>query len=219
MKSFGTLLTGILLIAITVAVGAAHGTLIGRWGLKPDVMQGAKLLEKVPDQFGDWKRDGDDTTQLDPEAAKVLQCKGHIVRVYDNVRTGDRVSVAVLLGPAGPISVHTPEVCYSARDYQITSDRKSWSLPESDSKNSDTFWDLRLTANNVSETRLRVMYGWTNHQTWQAPDHPRFSYGGSPYLYKLQLAGPVNDDENQRDACNDFLTAFLPVLRNYLIDR
>jgi hypothetical protein len=217
MKSAWTLLTGVALIAITLATGAAHGRLIGRWGAQPDVVDGARLLERVPPQFGDWQKVGND--KLDPAAERVLQCHGNIVRVYENKRTGDRVSVAVLLGPAGPISVHTPEICYSSRDYQITQDRKLWTSAGTGQAADDTLWDLRLTANDVSLTPLRVLYGWTNGKTWQATERPRFAFGGSPYLYKLQLAGPAPVEEDTRDVCGEFLSAFLPVLRNHMIDR
>lgn len=216
MKSVWTLLAGGLLIAITIATGVAHGRLIGRWGVPTDVLSGAKQLERVPDQIGDWQNVRND--KLEPEAERMLQCTGNIVRVYENTRSGDRVSVAVLLGPSGPTSVHTPEICYSSRDYQITNDRSVWSPAGETENHSDTFWDLRLTTNDVSATPLRVIYGWANQKTWQATQYPRFSFGGSPYLYKLQLAGPAPVAGN-RDACDEFLSAFLPVLRNHMIDR
>src|SRR5688500_8733172 len=109
MKSAWTLLAGSALIAITIATGIAHGRLIGRWGAQTDVISGAKQLARIPDRIGDWHNVRSD--DLAPEAARMLQCAGNIVRVYENTRTGDRVSIAVLLGPAGPISVHTPEIC------------------------------------------------------------------------------------------------------------
>ena len=217
MKSAWTLLAGSLLIAITIGTGVVHGRLIGRWGVPTDVVSGAKLLDRVPDQVGDWRKTGKDQA-LAPEAAKMLQCTGSIVRVYENVRSGDRVSVAVILGPSGPTAVHTPEICYSSRDYQITQDRQVWSPSGGSEAAADSFWDLRMATNDVSMTPMRVIYGWTDGKTWQATKYPRFSFGGSPYLYKLQLAGPA-PVEDGRDACDEFLTAFLPALRKHMIDR
>jgi hypothetical protein len=204
-------LTGVALAAMTVAVGVVHGNLTSRWGAKPDVAAGAKRLELVPQQFGEWRQLNEE--KLAPDASRMLQCQGSLLRTYEN-KKGDLVSIAVLLGPAGPISVHTPEVCYSARDFQINGERKAFSLGEGD----HAFWDLKMTSNDVARKPLRVMYAWANDKTWQAPQQPRFAYGGSPYLYKIQLAGPPMNSE-QGDACRDFLIAFLPVLNKHLIDK
>lgn len=218
MKSVKTFLLGVVLLGLTIGVGAVHGKLIGRWGPAPNVAQGAELLERLPGQIGEWKQAGKDQG-IAPEAARMLQCFGNVVRVYENVRTGERVSIAIILGPAGPTSVHTPEICYSSRDYQIRHDREVWSPSGEGEEATDTFWQLLLTKNDVSETPLRVIYGWADHKHWKAAEYPRFEYGGRGYLYKLQLAGPGVVEGSPQDACGEFLTALLPVLRDHMIDR
>lgn len=218
MKLSTSLIAAAALVLVTVITGAVHGRLISRWGAQPDVESAAKRLDRVPDTIGDWQRIP--TEGLDPEVAKILQCHGSISRVYENMRSGERVTIAVLLGPAGPIAVHTPEICYSSRDYRIAQDRTEWSIAGDEGSPSDTFWDLRLDASDdLKASPLRVIYGWTNHKHWNATKHPRFEFGGSPFLYKLQLAGPKPQGDADKDACSAFLTAFLPVLREHMIDR
>jgi hypothetical protein len=207
-------LTGIL-VAITVAAGLVHGRWTNRWGHRPDIVSAAERLEQVPLIIGDWQAQGNQP--LDPVAARLLQCAGSVNRRYVNEKTGDRIWVAVLLGPAGPIAVHTPEICYSSQNYHIAKDRDQWTVGEADQP-ADEFWDLRMQGNDVSAMPFRVLYGWTKEKHWKATENPRFSYGGSHYLYKLQLSGPNPSEDQSRDACRDFLTAFLPVLRKHMID-
>ena len=218
MKSLGTILLGGVMILITLAVGVVHGNLTKRWGLRADVIAAGKRLEEMPKAFGDWQLEREEA--LAPVVSRLVQCTGSVSRVYRNTKTDDFISIVVLLGPAGPIAVHTPEICYSSREFQITRKREHWSLRTDLDKNSklDQFWDLRLQATNASANTIRVIYGWTNTHQWQATENPRFSYSGSPFLYKLQLAGPVPVDENSPDVCADFLTAFLPVLRTHMLE-
>lgn len=207
-KPLSVLILAAVLLAVTLATGVVHGTRTNRWGPQPDLVAAAKLLEETPDQVAGWHRLPSE--DLDPRVSEMLQCRGSLCRVYEHAETGERVSVFVLLGPAGPIAVHTPEICYSSKDYRIVEDRQRWPINEH-----EDLWDLRLKRNDLSETPLRVVYGWTNDRQWHATDWPRFAYGGRPLLYKLQMAGPVPGNENQ-DACRDFLNAFLPLLQKHL---
>lgn len=201
-------------LAVTLFAGVVYGRLTGRWGPRPDVVSAAYRLKQVPQILGDWECKSDDP--LDPVSARILQCTGALHRVYQNVRTGDVVRFFVILGPPGPTAVHTPEICYSSKDYKITQARTRWTLDKSQ-KPLDEFWDLRLEASDVSGSGLRSLYGWTNTQHWQATESPRFKYGGSPYLYKLQIAGPLPTENQERDVCREFLTVLLPELRKQML--
>lgn len=202
------------LVALTLFVGGVHGRLSGRWGPRPDVESAGERLKQVPQSIGDWQVQR--IVDLEPDVVRMLQCSGSVSCVYQNEKTGDVVSMFVILGPFGPTAVHTPEVCFSSKDYKIIQARKKFTLSDS-AESQDEFWDVRMQANDVSASGLRTLYGWTNTQHWQASENPRFSFGGSPYLYKLQISGPLPTDDQNRDVCREFLTAFLPVLRKHML--
>ena len=61
---------------------------------------------------------------MDEDTVEMLECTGNIVRTYENQRTGEVVSVFVIVGPAGPIAVHTPEICYSSQNYKSRDTRQ-----------------------------------------------------------------------------------------------
>jgi hypothetical protein len=210
MKSYILALSAGGLTAVSLLVGVVHGRLTNRWGPQPDMEEASRRLESMPEDIEGWHCDPH-SPPLDERVKEMLQCQGSLNRVYENVKTGQTVSVVVLLGPAGPISVHTPEICYSSQDYQIASDRVAYTI---DSQ--QDLWDLRLKAKEGGAP-LRVLYAWTNDGNWDATANPRFAFGGRPLLYKIQLAGPVPNETSDQDACRDFLDAFLPVLRKHLI--
>lgn len=178
----------------------------------------AQLQEPLPQRIGNWQMFGPEQ-QLGDDEQRMLQCRAYVYRIYEHVQTGDVISVALLLGPTGPIAVHTPEICYSSRDYSISDDRRETAIEDADHV-AHTFWEIRATPNQAGPLPLRVLYGWTTGAAWEATRRPRFAFGGSPYLYKLQLTGPVTADSppSEFDPCQDFLAQFLAQAGPRLID-
>jgi hypothetical protein len=209
-ESHRTAWAALLLVAgLTAAAGAADGFLRNRWQKPPDLLAAASRLQQVPERFGGWELESSE--KLDPEVARMLQCAGYINRIYIHRGTGDRVHVALLVGPPGPISVHTPEICYSSRDYERVQDHQRLRIRED--QPDEAFWAMSFRSPDLKLNELRVVYAFTTGGAWSAPDHPRFLFGGRPLLYKLQLAGylgPGADPDN--DPCRHFLKDFLPVL-------
>ena len=206
-----------LLLVSTLGVGVLHGRLSGRWGLvQTGQLAAEELSAALPAEVGNWRLRHED--QLSPEVVKVLQCPAHISRVYENQQTGDVATVAVLLGPPGPISVHTPEVCYSSRDFTISGERRAVEIA-TDSGASHTFWELPLKTNSVHAAPLRVLYAWSAGPHWEAANYPRFWYGSLTHLYKLQVAVTSSrpGGSTEYDAGRDFLEGFIDQLQPRLV--
>lgn len=216
MKSLSLVLCSSLVLAGTVAAGWVQGQLTNRWGPRPDAQLAAEQLQiPLPDRVGNWRLELE--RQFQPEVVRVLQCPAHISRVYVHDQTGDVATIAVIVGPPGPVAVHTPEICYSSRDYTITGERKATPLADADGRE-HALWDLSLKANDLSAASLRVLYGWSTGTSWEAAQHPRFGYGGLPHLYKLQLAVTAHPDAaSEFDPARDFLTNFVAQLQPRLV--
>src|SRR5947208_1159232 len=133
MRTF--VLVGFLVVLVgTLGVGIVQGRITNRWGLRPDAeIAGDRLRPTLPVEVGNWRMRSEDKL-ADPVAA-ILQCHASVNRQYEHQQTGDVVRVAVLLGPPGPISVHTPEVCYSSREYTAGGDRRKTLITADDEKN------------------------------------------------------------------------------------
>ena len=148
------------------------------------------------------------------EVQKILQCQGHINREYVNTETGEHISVLIMLGPPGPISVHTPEVCYSSQGSVLTGGRQSFSVEDADGVKTN-YWYVDFQSTGVEKTIMRAVYAWSTDGNWEATNTPRLTYITSPYLMKLQMA--VNFvSEEKNESINRFLSDFVPTLRKHL---
>jgi hypothetical protein len=216
MRSISLAICGLLAVAGTVAAGWSQGRLTNRWGPQPDAALAADRLNvPLPQQAGNWRLEREQP--FADAVVRVLQCPAHISRVYVHEQTGDFATVAVIVGPHGPVAVHTPEICYSSRDYSIAGPRKEAQIRDAAGE-SHTLWDLSLKANDLDGNSLRVLYGWSSGTAWEAAKHPRFSYGGLPHLYKLQVAVTVQSDATGFDPAEDFLTQFVAQLQPRLVE-
>jgi Protein of unknown function (DUF3485) len=195
-------------LAMTCITGLVYGYVSQRWGPAPDLIAAGKHLETFPAQFGDWQLVRDEP--MKESVIEVLSCAGYVNRQYVNRRTGDTVSIAITVGPAGPISVHTPEICYSSQAYSIQETRRLTILSD---KNGEphSFWGISFRSNNTIADQLCVYYAWTAEKAWKAVESPRFEFAGRPILYKLQLSSLVAPEVAAKadNPCKAFLTDLL----------
>src|SRR4051812_10903743 len=112
-----------LVLAIAAAVVAAdgyvHGLWTQRWQSSPELAQAVDRLDLLPSTVGDWR--GTDHRKLQDREVQQAGFAGHVHQSY---RRPDGAVVSVLLacGRAGPLSVHTPEVCYGGAGFQAAGD-------------------------------------------------------------------------------------------------
>lgn len=194
------------LIAIVVG-GVTHGALTQRWGPHSGLREAATTLDSFPDAFGPWRVH--ELRGMEDRVVEMLQCAGHVNRSYLNVDTSELVNVSVIVGPPGPTAVHTPDICYSSRDYSVKESPEKRTIDAGGDKHS--FWAMRLRPNEPGGADLHVYYAWADEPVWRAADAPRYEYGARPYLYKVQVAGsPVLSNKAQStDLCRRFLEDWL----------
>jgi len=203
-------------LAGTLVSGWFHGNLATRWG-NSDLLQAAarKLGRDLPARLGPWRLVK--TLEVEKEVRDVLQCHAHLHGIYTHDQTADSVVVAVLVGPSGPLTAHTPEICYSANDYELAGQRQQWTVNDLRGQ-VHSLWKIHANSRHSLWPNLRVLYGWSQGRHWQAVSGPRFALAGLPVLYKLQLAGPADAGQpGASDPCQDFLSRFLADIQPRLI--
>ncbi len=214
-----TLILGLfIVIGLTAFSGAMQGRLAHRWGPPEELIRAGERLAQFPLQCGDWVAEKDMT--LSDEEILQLEPAGYLFRRYTHERTGEQVTVTILVGPTGPIAVHSPEICFSSRTYQ--QDTKRAAVPVGSPQSDDRLWSLRFKSRKLEGDRLQVYYGWSTGSGWSAAADARYAFARFPYLYKIQLAGYAGDrevtDPKYTDACGEFLKVFLPEVTEYLVD-
>lgn len=198
-----------LIASATGLSGIMHGFLDGRWGKPEKHVTTAARLNTLPQEVGPWSQVVE--RELNETAQKLLRCDGYLIREYWNASTGERVQVAVLMGPRGPIAVHTPEICYSSEGTKVLRDRTMRTVRAGDE--TARFWSLQLGLEGDSTPSLDVWYAWSDGGDWEAAEYPRFWL--TDRLYKIQIAGEPAVGDGKSSA-EDFLILFLPVLRRLI---
>lgn len=210
-STFSLVLATIVTLSLTLGTALVHGRLTNRWGRPVAMLAAVERVDAFPRQIGDWQ--SEDTAELSPNILQMLECQGYLQRNYTNVKTQETVSVAVLVGPPGPMSVHTPEVCYPRRNFQIAKEPERLPLG-----GENHIWGITLRSPQLDARTLRVYYAWTDGQQWEAPDEPRLAFAGREYLMKIQLASYVDarSASAQSDPCLKFLHDAMPALNQAL---
>src|SRR5206468_1613206 len=133
-------------------------------------------VEQVPLTLGTWKGK---TLESDPDSFAQAGALGYWTRTY---RDGPRACTVILMcGPSGPMSVHTPDVCYLAAGYEMAGTPAHLSVPaDGDQPAADFLTASFRRQGAASTTSLRIYWSWRTGGPWQAPDSPRLTFRGAP---------------------------------------
>lgn len=206
-------------LVILVALGVAHGLVTDRWAPSGQLEDALATLDRVPVAYGDWSSE---ELKYDPDALTRAGIKGCVFRRYRNPRTREAVAVLLVCGRGGPISVHTPEVCYAGAGYRPTTDAVQKEIDLGEGRK-HTFRVMRFTQpDGVAQTQLEIYLAWSRDgRTWEAPQNPRLHLARAPALYKLYVVReflPKTRAESI-DSCQAFLRQALPDLGQTLPPR
>jgi hypothetical protein len=202
-------------VALMIAAGVVQGLNTERWQASAAVAEACRKLDKVPLALGDWRGEN---FPLEEEDLKRAGIKGHVSYRYENLRTGDKVSLLIVCGRVGPISVHTPDVCYGAAGYSAVGERYAKEVPVADGRTLNV-WSLRFRApSTVSSKQIEVNWVWNNGKNWIAAEVSRLTFAGSPALYKMYVVRdlPALAADRKNDPSKSFLQTFLPELEKIL---
>jgi len=194
--------------AVVASAGAVHGLWTNRWAAPAALERGAARMADLPMTLGDW--DGQ-AEALDERHLAAADVSGHLLRHYVNRRSGAVVSVLLLCGRPGPISVHPPEVCFRGTGY----DRVGARLKRPVDGSGGAFWVSRFAKQRSTVPEyLRLFHAWNATGKWEAAENPRTTFARHPALYKLYVIRPmVRDDEPlEEDPAVEFLRLLLPAL-------
>src|SRR5579875_916856 len=130
-----------------VVCGIVHGYWTDRWAPPVETAQAAARLDAVPLVVGEWNGE---VLEVKPgEAGEGVA--GCIRRRYTHRQTGATLSLFLVCGRSGPVSIHTPDVCYGANGFWFNT------LGRYESESGDSMWKAdALRSNATEETRLRL---------------------------------------------------------------
>ena len=200
-------------LALVLGPAALHGLWTQRWQPSPAIEAAAARLADVPLAFGDWQ--GEALT-LDPDAVAQAKLTGCWMRRYTHAATGRNVTVLLMCGPAGPVSVHTPEWCFRGAGYDMAGPAIKYSV---NTEPPAEFWTAQFSKPGpVLPDQLRIFWAWSATGAWEAPRQPRLAFGRSTVLYKLYIFRNLTAPQEplDDDPCREFMRVFLPELSRTL---
>src|SRR5262249_23209931 len=109
-----TRLPAAIAIIAVLLCGVVHGFWTDRWGVAGNPAEAAARLTEIATELEDWQ-----SRDLDLDQRQLGPVSGYLHRRYVNRRTGDAVTLFMICGRPGPISIHTPDVCYGASGYEV----------------------------------------------------------------------------------------------------
>jgi len=195
---------------LIIAAGLWHGKITSRWGDTHELQDAVARITTLSMEIGDWT--GKDV-EMNTRHLQVAEVAGYVSRSYVNKRSGERVTLLLICGKPGPISVHTPDVCYQSAGYKMGT-KSTFAIQDAKSTRPDEFWVAKFTK-EPDPAPLHILWGWTTNGIWMAPDSPRFVFFQAPVLFKLyvvrevkSLDAPLVDEVTQQ-----FMKDLVPSLR------
>jgi hypothetical protein len=164
--------------------------------------------------LGDW--DGR-VKELEDRTVALAEAAGYVRRQYVNRRTGSSVALLILCGRPGPLSVHSPEVCYDGTGYEELGGRTEYTEPGPPAAE---FWVYRFRKRDSAiPVHLRVLHSWGAAGSWKAVESPRLAFAREHLLYKMYIVRelPNPDEPLKDDPALDFVRVLLPELQKFLL--
>jgi hypothetical protein len=204
-------------LAIIITAGLVHGAWTNRWLRSPGLAAQAARLESIPKVIGGWTA----TESVLPAREQAMAgAAGYVARNYANAGRGVSVTVLLLCGLPGVISAHTPDVCYPGAGYtlgEISEFRPTYGSAMRPAQ----FRTAAALRTGTNPSALRIFWSWNDSNGWTAPENARWTFASVPVLLKLYVVRetPGASADPGDEACNDFLTLFLPEVERCLFAR
>ena len=198
----------VLSALVLIGSGVAHGVHTRRWQPAADFSRVQARLDAVGRALGPWV--STDVPMSVDELDRV-SIRAHLSRDYRNTRTGKRVRVLVVAGPPGPISVHTPDVCFQGTGYVQAAPQEAVAA----GAGGGHVWAATFAKPGPVPTQLRVYWAWNGGAGWEAPDHrtARYRFAFEPILYKVYLVTEAGRTAGQQPpSAEELASVLLPEL-------
>ena len=200
-------------LAVLLAAAGADAVLNGGMNDPQRLDEAAAKLDRLPMTIGSWTSTAG---EIDEREKRLAEIAGSVRRLYRHSETGHAVTLTILCGAAGPMSVHPPTACFEGVGYALVAGPTVTSVDDNAGQgvtlNKASF---RLQDSSLSEV-VRVFWGWSTAGQWDAPANPRLTFRGEPVLFKLYVVDRAYETTNDLTQSETFLAEALPVIRKIL---
>jgi hypothetical protein len=205
-----TLTAAALLLILS---GLVHGLWTQRWGASAEFATAAARLRGFPTNLGKW---AGRPLELDPVLMTQAEAAGYVARVFRHHTKGE-VRMILICGRPGPISVHTPEVCFPGSGMAMEAKPAHHIFSSRDTDHAD-FLVGQFRNSGPVRRFVRAFWSFNDGSGWKTPGEPRVAFGRARILYKLYLVRDLEkpDESLKDDPARDLMRVLLPELAQCL---
>jgi hypothetical protein len=196
-------------MAVIVAAGIVDGRWTGRWRDTAAETNAPARLATVATRLGDWESQD---FPVDERQIARGGYSGFLARTYQHrYQRGQKLVVLIVCGRPGPVSVHTPEVCYGGLGYKMTTveSREQIEVDRSGGPQKHEFFTATFAKpGSALPDQFRLYWAYSADGQWQAPGYPRAAFATEGLLFKLYVLHRTGT-ETAQDAgtCEAFIRA------------
>lgn len=208
----GSLATWIrVALALVLLTGSAGARYWQSRGVDERMRQGLVCpfpLKELPRELGDWR--GTDEP-MDPQIARNTGCTDYVFRIYTNTKTGARVGLILLYGPAEEVFLHAPEKCYPAAGYATLAGPEAQTVTAGSARY--PFTSLLFAKGEGGRTnRQEVYYTWRYLDHWTPELVVMKRIERIPGMFKVHLSRQAGPGELREvgNPCEAFLAELMP---------
>jgi hypothetical protein len=197
-------------MGLIIGAGLVHGSWTNRWRMAPGLAELAARLDLVSMALGDWVGA---RREMSPRELAATGAAGYLSRIYTNPKTGVAVSILLLCGLPGDVTVHTPDMCYPGAGYTLEIPSNYVRQYGSEGRTAE-FQTAVARRGGAKPSVLRIYWSWRGSKGWSAPQDARWALAAEPILSKLyvirETSGQAVDPKD--DPGHEFLSLLLPEL-------
>ena len=209
-------------LAVVLIVGTAmvQGFWTDRWNnhSSEQILQFAEAFERLPLQVivGDQEWNGREPEENAKKKARIEQRAGaEKIRTlsYQDLESGEQITVLMVCGPSRDVSNHTPDACYVSQGYKMDTPRKRFKIGDGE------FFTATF---RKGSRNLRIFWAWNPEGTFEVHGgDPRSVYGGRTPLNKVYLINeiPSEGQEPAKSPCVEFGQKFAQEFNRTVFDQ
>jgi hypothetical protein len=203
-------------MALLVFSGIVHGMWTNRWTAPEEIEAAVSKLDRVALTLGDWQ--GETVPMSDRDRA-MAGGVGYLLRRYKHRVTGTTITMFLVCGSPGRVSVHTPDVCFAGNGYTQTRGAADYPVEAASLPGRAHFAVGYFQADDSpSPGGLRTFWSWNAQGAWQVAGNPRVAFAAHAVLHKLYLTRRLDraNEPVDKDPCLDLMKDLLPELQRKL---
>jgi hypothetical protein len=192
-------------LVLILGAGLVQGVWTDRWTVSQALAEACERLQGFTPVLAGWTVE---EQELADAAVVKAEISGYKRWRCVRQRDGQVHTVLLLCGRPGPLSVHTPDVCYSGAGYQVSGKVARTTVSAAGLGAPAEFWTaIFRKENNPIAAPLRIYWSWHGDASWKAADYPRLAFRRSLVLHKLYVVHETGDKES--DESGEALLQFL----------